>query len=75
MSQRLRKLLLLSLIAMPIIADSQDRAAIDVSALGPQVGDLVPDFNLPDQKGESRNLQSIMGPNGIILLFHRSADW
>lgn len=75
MSNLACKLLLSLLIAMPVIADAQERTAIDVSALGPQVGESVPDFNLPDQNGESRNLQSIMGPNGIILLFHRSADW
>ena len=35
----------------------------------------VPDFNLRDQGGEYRSLDSLMGPNGIILMFHRSADW
>ena len=59
----------------PMEIDAQDRTKIDVSALGPQVGETVPDFSLPDQIGEFRNLQSVMGPNGIILLFHRSADW
>ncbi len=53
----------------------QSRTAIDVSSLGPQVGELVPDFSLPDQNGRVRTRDSILGPNGAILLFHRSADW
>ena len=48
---------------------------IDVSKLGPQVGQLVPDFNLKDQNGKIQTLQSIMGPKGAMLVFVRSADW
>ncbi len=51
------------------------RTRIDVSELGPQVGERVPDFSLPDQNGELWTLNSIMGPNGAFLLFFRSADW
>lgn len=54
-------------------AESVDR--VEVSALGPQVGERVPDFRLADQLGEVHTLDSIMGPNGAMLLFHRSADW
>ena len=51
------------------------RQTIDVSALGPQVGEQVPDFSLTDQTGRTRNLQSIMGPRGAMVVFLRSADW
>ncbi len=51
------------------------RTRIDVSQLGPQVGERVPDFTLPDQNGQLHTLNSIMGPNGALLLFHRSANW
>ena len=51
------------------------RTKIDVSELGPQIGERVPDFSLPDQNGQLHTLNSIMGPNGAMLLFHRSADW
>ena len=51
------------------------RRKIDVSKLGPQVGERVPDFRLPDQNGATRTLQSIMGPKGTVLVFIRSADW
>ena len=53
----------------------QPRQRIDVSKLGPQAGERVPDFNLKDQHGSSRTLQSIMGPRGAMLVFLRSADW
>ena len=48
---------------------------VDVSKLGPQVGQKVPDFNLKDQNGKNWTLQSIMGPKGAMLVFVRSADW
>ncbi len=51
------------------------RTKIDVSKLGPQVGERVPDFSLQDQHGKTWTLQSIMGPKGAMLVFIRSADW
>lgn len=51
------------------------RERIDVSRLGPQVGERVPDFSLKDQSGRTQTLQSIMGPRGAMLVFQRSADW
>jgi hypothetical protein len=51
------------------------RVTIDVSKLGPQVGQRVPAFSLPDQTGRVRNLQSIVGARGTMLVFLRSADW
>jgi hypothetical protein len=55
--------------------DMQSRTPIDVASLGPQVGEPVPEFSLPDQNGQMRTLESISGPKGAMLLFHRSADW
>ena len=57
------------------LTSAQSRTAIDVHSLGPQVGERVPEFRLPDQNGRIQTLESIMGPNGAMLLFHRSADW
>ena len=51
------------------------RMKVDVARLGPQVGQRVPDFSLPDQTGRVRTLESIMGPRGAMLVFLRSADW
>ena len=56
------------------VATAQDPLP-DVDQFGPQVGETVPDFSLVDQFGETRTLQSLMGPNGLILVFSRSADW
>jgi hypothetical protein len=42
---------------------------------GPAVGQRVPDFTLPDQFGNQRSLHDLMGPEGLLLVFSRSADW
>jgi len=47
----------------------------DINRIGPQVGEAVPGFELPDQAGVSRTLKSLMGPRGLVLVFFRSADW
>ncbi len=59
----------------PIEDATEGRTPIDVASLGPQVGERVPAFSLPDQNGQIQTRESILGPNGAILLFHRSADW
>ena len=63
------------LLGFSTLAVAQSREAIDVASLGPQIGERVPDFNLPDQFGQVHSLDSIMGPNGVMLVFYRSADW
>jgi hypothetical protein len=42
---------------------------------GPEIGAAVPNFQLPDQKGQLRSLEQMMGPKGLLLVFSRSADW
>lgn len=51
------------------------RTRVDLSTLGPQVGERVPDFSLSDQSGQTWTLSSISGPKGAMLVFYRSADW
>lgn len=66
--------LLLLVLAAPL--DAQQRPAqIDVTRLGPQVGERLPDFSLKDGQGKTWTLDSIMGPNGAALVFSRSFDW
>ena len=60
---------------MQTSANAQDREEIDVASLGPQVGEQIPDFALPDQNGTVQTLESIMGEEGAMIVFHRSADW
>ena len=63
---------------LPIPAEVRDRhiwATNDGFATGPDPGDRIPDFALPDQTGTLRGLNDLAGPNGLFLVFHRSADW
>ncbi len=50
-------------------------AIVDVESVGPKVGEAIPDFNLPDQRRQVHSLTSLLGPNGAVLVFFRSADW
>lgn len=42
---------------------------------GPAIGQKAPDFALTDQDSNTRGLTELMGPNGLLLVFSRSADW
>jgi hypothetical protein len=57
------------------LAQDLEPSKIDVSVLGPQVGDVIPEFSLPDQTGKVWTNESIIGENGAMLVFIRSADW
>ena len=75
----MRHLIVWSVVALSSMlalhAQERTRERIDVSKLGPQIGERVPDFRLVDQTGKTRNLPSIMGSRGAMLVFVRSADW
>ena len=58
-----------------LLLQTPARVPIDLSKIGPQVGQRVPDFRLGDQTGKIWTLQSIMGTKGAMLVFYRSADW
>ena len=42
---------------------------------GPEIGERIPDFSAYDQNGNLVSLDDVMGPNGAMVVFHRSADW
>ncbi len=42
---------------------------------GPEIGETIPDFEAYDQNGNLVSLGDVMGPNGAVVVFHRSADW
>jgi hypothetical protein len=71
------QLLAITLVTLPTLSVTQtlEPSQIDVSTLGPQVGEIVPDFALPDQYGAIQTRASILGANGAMLVFIRSADW
>ena len=50
-------------------------SSVDVETVGPRVGDALPEFSLHDQGGHMRSLRSLLGPNGAVIVFFRSADW
>ncbi len=50
-------------------------ATNDNYATGPEPGQRIPDFTLPDEDGVLRSLADLTGPSGLLLVFHRSADW
>ena len=50
-------------------------ATNDGYSTGPEPGQRVPAFSLPDQTGSARNIRDLTGRNGLFLVFHRSADW
>jgi hypothetical protein len=56
-------------------ATAQTPAAIDTSAIGPQVGQQIPEFAGTDQFGRPHTLSSSGGVKGTMLVFFRSADW
>lgn len=70
--------LILSLAATPALAQN---FLTDIPAgsrgmvSGPVVGERIPDFSAYDQNGNLVSLGDVMGPNGAMVVFHRSADW
>ncbi len=43
--------------------------------VGLAVGDVAPTFKARDQFGNEQSNSTILGKNGTVLLFFRSADW
>jgi hypothetical protein len=63
---------------LPVPGEVRERhvqATNDGYATGPDPGERIPDFALPDQHGAIRSLHDLAGPKGLLLVFHRSADW
>ena len=51
------------------------KATNDHYTTGPEPGERIPGFSLPDQEGAPRSIANLTGANGLLLVFHRSADW
>jgi len=65
----------LVLLAATTVSGQPAPPKTDVTKLGPQVGGRIADFRLQDQNGKVWTRDSLMGPNGLMLVFSRSADW
>jgi hypothetical protein len=78
-----RALVFLALLLAPILFAAEtpaDSAAVrkllaDASDIGLPMGAAAPEIRLKDQNGQERNRASLAGPNGLVLVFFRSADW
>jgi len=74
-------LLLSLLFVLPLKAQQQNQdfdrwdPTDDDMKTGPAVGETIPEFEATDQNGSLIHFQDIAGPNGAVILFHRSADW
>jgi peroxiredoxin len=76
MTKRSMSSALALLVFLTVAASAQQPSQkIDVSRLGPHVGQVVPDFRLQDAQGKVWTRDSIMGPKGAMLVFSRSVDW
>ena len=65
---RMRILLLNLVVLSTTLVSCQQMPAIEA-------GKNAPAFQARDQFGKRRTLSSLMEPNGLVLLFFRSADW
>jgi hypothetical protein len=54
---------------------AQQPPPVDVTTIGPQVGERAIEFRLPDQTGREQTLGSVAGSKGTMLVFFRSSDW
>ncbi len=71
--------LAITLFALVLVGSQGPAGALDPFDLnvrtGIPVGERIPRFRAVDQNGRWWDFDSIKGPNGAVLLFHRSADW
>jgi hypothetical protein len=51
------------------------RAQPNLDAIGPRVGIRAPDFSGIDQLDRRQTLESVLGSEGAMIVFFRSADW
>ena len=59
---------------MPELINSGDPTTEEF-ARGPDIGDTVPDFQLPDQFGTTVRFSAVRGGGQALILFYRSASW
>lgn len=58
-----------------VLCGQQLEGLHDAASIGPAIGAAVPAFSLTDQSGHKQTLETLMGPQGLVLVFFRSADW
>jgi hypothetical protein len=61
-----------ALLAAALAAAQLPPSPLDV---GPAVGEAIPRLEARDQAGRLRTFDDLKGPNGLVIVFVRSADW
>ena len=54
---------------------AQQSPPIDKPSIGIAIGQKMPPFTAVDQLGHDVSSDTLIGQNGTVLLFFRSADW
>jgi peroxiredoxin len=63
-------------IALMVVIGGPLSVTASAEDLGPAVGTKAPDIGTrPDQTGKPRTFADLMGKNGLVFMFFRSADW
>jgi hypothetical protein len=62
-------------LVLSVLSAASPTLGDDPSTLGPAVGQVLPAFAASDQDGRRQDFASLKGPNGLVLVFFRSADW
>jgi peroxiredoxin len=66
---------MVGLLALALVV-VQPAAPACAEDLGPAIGTIAPDIGTrPDQTGNPHRLPDLMGRNGLVLFFFRSAEW
>ena len=71
------KLLSMAALVASVWSSSSGEAqpATSQKQVGLDVGVAAPDFKARDQFGHLQDVHTLVGKNGTVLLFFRSADW
>jgi peroxiredoxin len=65
-----------SILALLVLVSAPPAVTAWAEDLGPAIGTTAPDIGTRlDQVGKPHRLPDLMGPNGLVLFFFRSADW
>jgi len=63
-------------LALTVLVAGSPVSPASAEELGPPIGTKAPDIGTRlDQTGQPRTLTDVMGKNGLVLMFFRSADW
>ena len=56
-------------------SEHQQPESMELTRIGPQVGDRFPDVVLPDQTGQVIDLHKVRNHRRALVVFYRSAEW